>query len=163
MLTRGYPAVTTAQISKRANIGRSTFYLHYAGKEALLKESLKVPSSGLAECVTGKMQPKQLKPLLDHFYEQRNVNRVFFVDPLRSLWVKSLAALIETRLSAIRRGTASRLSLPRSLTALMIAESQIALVTHWLTGRFASKSETIAAALITNTRAIVSEMTHPGS
>jgi AcrR family transcriptional regulator len=33
---RGYDALTIQDIADRANVGRTTFYLHYAGKEELL-------------------------------------------------------------------------------------------------------------------------------
>jgi AcrR family transcriptional regulator len=154
VLTRGYEALTAADISRKANVGRSTFYLHYASKAALLKESMRNPSNQMAACVDGNLTPHQLVPLLDHFREQRTVNRTFFADPIRSLWVKILADLIEPRLAARTGG--SRSDLPRSLVALMIAEMQIALITHWLTYRSALKAELIAATLIANTRAMLS-------
>jgi hypothetical protein len=80
-------------------------------------------------------------------------NRTFFEDPIRSLWVKSLAALIELRLA---KSGAIRSDLPRSLKALMIAEMQIALITHWLTRKSLPKAELIAATLIANTLAMLS-------
>jgi AcrR family transcriptional regulator len=153
VLTRGYEPLTTGDICRKANVGRSTFYLHYPSKAALLAESMRNPSNQMAACIDGNPTPQQLVPLLDHFREQRTVNRTFFADPIRSLWVKSLAALIEPRLPARTGG--SRSDLPRSLTAIMIAEMQIALVTHWLTYKPALKAELIAATLIANTRAML--------
>jgi AcrR family transcriptional regulator len=154
VLTRGYEAVTTGDISGKANVGRSTFYLHYASKAALLAESMRNPSGQMAACVGGNLTPQQLIPLLDHFREQRTVNRTFFEDPIRSLWVKSLAALIEPRLAAKTSGT--RFDLPPSLVALMLAEMQIALVTHWLTSKPALKSELVATVFLANTDAMLS-------
>src|SRR5688572_22610974 len=40
MIDKGYEAITVADIAERANVGRSTFYAHYADKEDLLQESL---------------------------------------------------------------------------------------------------------------------------
>ena len=40
MIDKGYDAITVADIAERANVGRSTFYAHYADKEDLLQESL---------------------------------------------------------------------------------------------------------------------------
>ena len=82
------------------------------------------------------------------------MNRTFFVDPIRSIWIKSLAALIEPRLAARTGG--SRSDLPRSLVALVIAEMQIALVTHWLTGKPSLKAELVATVLLANTDAMLS-------
>jgi AcrR family transcriptional regulator len=156
LLTRGYETVTAAEISRRANVGRSTFYLHYPSKEALLAESMRNPSTPMAACVGGDLTPQQLIPLLEHFREQRAVNRTFFADPIRSLWVKSLAALMEPRLTLAARRGAIRPDVPRSLVALMIAEMQIALITHWLASRTTLKSELVAALLLANTRAMLS-------
>lgn len=38
---RGYEAITVQDIAERANLGRTTFYLHYRDKEELLQASLK--------------------------------------------------------------------------------------------------------------------------
>jgi len=62
VLARGYETLTTGEISRRANVGRSTFYLHYASKEELLKESIKHPSRGMAACVDGDVTAQQLAP-----------------------------------------------------------------------------------------------------
>jgi hypothetical protein len=41
------------------------------------------------------------------------------------------------------------------LIALLVAEMQLALITHWLTGRFALTAEVVAANLIANTHALL--------
>jgi AcrR family transcriptional regulator len=156
VLSRGYEAVTADEISRKANVGRSTFYTHYANKEELLEEGLKNPSSAMAACVDGDVTPLRLMPLLDHFREQRILNRVFFVDPIRSVWVKSLAAVIEPRLPPPARAAGTRSLIPRSLAAIMIAEMQISLITHWLTGKHTLSTESVARILIANTRALLS-------
>ncbi len=48
VLSEGYESVTVERIAERANIGRSTFYMHYKGKEDILKQSITRPSSHLA-------------------------------------------------------------------------------------------------------------------
>jgi AcrR family transcriptional regulator len=155
ILSRGYEAVGVEDIARRANVGRSTFYLHYASKDALLKESLERPSSSLAACVRGDATARMLMPLLEHFREQRSLNRVLFEYPLRSLWVKSLAALIERNLAPTSTAGRRRPLIPRSLLALTVAEMQIGLITHWLNGALSLKSDLIAEALVLNTRAML--------
>jgi AcrR family transcriptional regulator len=156
VLKRGYGGLTTSEISRKANVGRSTFYLHFVSKEELLKESIRRPSSAMAACVHGDVTPQQLTPLLEHFREQFSVNRQFFADPIRSIWVESLAGLIEPRLPRAVRARGMRQLVPRSLLALQVAEMQIALITHWLGGRYSLRSELVAEMLIANTRALVS-------
>ena len=157
VLTRGYLAVTTAGICRRANIGRSTFYLHYAGKQQLLEQSLRHPSAGLAACVDGRLTAPQLLPLLEHFRSQRAINRVFFESPVRQLWVASLASLIEPRLPR-RCQAGSSTCIPRALAATVVAEMQISLVTHWLTGGATVQAEDVAGQLICGTRALLSAL-----
>ncbi len=41
IIERGYEAITVQDITERANLGRTTFYLHYKDKEELLKASVK--------------------------------------------------------------------------------------------------------------------------
>jgi AcrR family transcriptional regulator len=154
ILSRGYEAVGVGDIIRRANVGRSTFYLHYARKDALLTESLKHPCSALAACARGETTARMLMPLLEHFREQRTLNRVFFEHPVRSLWVKSLATLIERNLAPTATA-ARRPPIPRSLLALTVAEMQLALITHWLSGASSVKADLIAEALILNTRAML--------
>jgi AcrR family transcriptional regulator len=155
ILSRGYDAVKVADIIRRANVGRSTFYLHYAGKDALLKDSLARPCSTLAACARDDATARMLMPLLEHFREQRNLNRALFEHPVRSVWVKRLAALIERNLAPISGAGRRRPLIPRSLLALTVAEMQIGLITHWLNAAPSLKSDLIAEALVLNTRAIL--------
>jgi AcrR family transcriptional regulator len=150
VLSRGYEAVTTGEISNAANVGRSTFYSHYKSKMHLLEASLQRPSAGLAACVGAAATPQELLPLLAHFSPQRQLNRLFFETPIRTVWVRTLARMIEPRLPRSARTT-----LPAGLIALLVAESQLALITHWLTGKFALQPEAVATMLITNTHTLL--------
>src|SRR3954471_23814217 len=40
VLERGYDAIAVADVTELANVGRSTFYQHYAGLDDLLTQSL---------------------------------------------------------------------------------------------------------------------------
>jgi AcrR family transcriptional regulator len=154
ILSRGYGRVRIADIAGRANVGRSTFYLHYSNKEALLKESLKQPCSGLAACAGSDATPLIVTALLEHFRNQRRINRVFFEYPIRPVWVTILATSIEPYLARTAKA-GMRMHIPRSLLALIVAEMQIALITHWLTDAISVKPDVIAKALVASTRAML--------
>jgi AcrR family transcriptional regulator len=151
VLSQGYEAVGVEDIARTAKVGRSTFYSHYPGKRALLKDGLQRISSGLAACVKREAIPEALTPLLEHYRSQRRINRALFEYPLRALWVKSLAGLIEKNLARAPRRT----RLPRALLALTLAEMQIGMIVHWLAAPTPVKSEIVAAALVLGTRAML--------
>src|SRR5258706_12188743 len=147
VLSEGYETVTVEGVAARANVGRSTFYLHYTGKEDILKQSLTRPSSFLAVLIGHDMTPDMLVPTLNHFAEQRRTNRVFFTAPIRPLWATCLAEMIEPRLALLARHTRARPLLPLPLIALQLAEAELGLITGWLTGKATAKAEAIAEAL----------------
>jgi AcrR family transcriptional regulator len=49
ILRKGYDAITVQDIIDEAEVGRSTFYMHYAGKEDLLRASFETLRAELAE------------------------------------------------------------------------------------------------------------------
>lgn len=152
VLEKGYESFGVADITEAANVGRSTFYQHYSGKLAMLKESIQTPSRHLAAIVGADPAPESLVPLLLHFWEQRRRNRVFFSEPVRGVWARVTAKLIEPRLEKLTRGARPLLPLP--LAALQIAEAQLGLIVGWLTGRSAVNPRDMAEALIRTTHAL---------
>jgi AcrR family transcriptional regulator len=159
MLTRGYAGLSVEDVAENANVGRSTFYLHFRNKDDILQESLARPSRGLAVIVGHDVAVARVVSLLEHFHSQRRLNRVFFAQPARSLWVKCLAGLIEPRLALLTRTHRSlRPIVALPMLATLIAEAQIALVSHWLQGRNTTKAGAVAEALIASTHALVSAL-----
>jgi AcrR family transcriptional regulator len=155
LLTKGYDAVSVEDVARQANIGRSTFYLHYRGKDDLLRQTMKYPSSFLAVIVGHEVTLQIVVGALEHFFQQKHSNRNFFSPPLRGIWTSVLAELIEARLEKIPKRGAARALLPYPMIAIQIAEAQIGLITHWLLGKSSVKPATLAEALIASTRALV--------
>ena len=158
LLAEGYEAVTVERVVAGANVGRSTFYIHYKSKEDIFRQSMTRPSSALAVIVGHDIAPAMLVPILEHFHDQKKLNRVFFDWPIRPIWVKCLASMIEPRLVAVSRIARARPLLPLALIAQQIAETQIALVANWLLGKTGCKAEAIAEALIAATQAQLSAL-----
>ena len=50
IMKKGYDAITVEDICEEANVGRSTFYLHYASKDALKRSGLEHLRTELVEC-----------------------------------------------------------------------------------------------------------------
>jgi AcrR family transcriptional regulator len=159
MLEEGYEAVTVRHVATRARVSRSTFYLHFSDKRELLRRSLAAPSTQLLRVVCEEIAPRDLAPQLKHFHEQRVRNRMFLLEPIRSLWVTFLADMIEGHLRRKRGpGLATAATLPRRLLALQLAESQLALVARWLTEVPEVGELSVAAALIASTRAQIAAL-----
>jgi AcrR family transcriptional regulator len=149
LLTEGYAAQTVDSVVRRADVGRSTFYMHFRSLEDLLLHSLERPSMPLAALVRGDITAEKLVPQLEHFREQRRLNRVFLNAPVRDIWIKCLARLIERELAPRRLKPA----LPLPMIAAHIAQSQIALVAAWLLSWQQAKVQRVAEALVATTNA----------
>jgi AcrR family transcriptional regulator len=150
-------------VVERANVGRSTLYAHFGGLDGVLKQALTGPSTRLAELADRRVAASDVASLLDHFKDQRKRNGVFFAPPIRGLWVRRVAELIEPRLEALARveGRAAPL-LPYGFIATQVGEQQIALVANWLSMRVTTPSDVIAAAMIAMTRATIDGLSPPG-
>lgn len=75
ILEKGYDAVTIEDITDRADLGRTTFYLHYHDKEELLLESIKAIADDLLE---------QIEPLPPIRLEEPPANdELLLRDPIR--------------------------------------------------------------------------------
>ncbi|HLY56453.1 MAG TPA: TetR/AcrR family transcriptional regulator [Stellaceae bacterium] len=140
LLESGYEGLKVADILERADVGRSTFYQHYRGKEDLLRQSVTHMFAVLAETVTGSGVPPGLVAIVAHMRENRRLARALYRGAVRLLLSRRLAELIEPNLPAA-------LILPRPLAARQIAEAQLGLLEAWLTGTIACRPEEIAAAL----------------
>lgn len=158
LLSEGYNAVTVERVCEQADIGRSTFYLHFTGKEAILRESLAGPSSHLAALVNADVSVENLRAILEHFHQQRKKNWVGFTHPVRDMWARRLAELIEPSLAVRARTSRARPILPLSVVSLQIAEAQLALIATWLSNHPNTSATTIAEALIGTTQAIMAAL-----
>ena len=155
MLSEGYDAVTVERVCTRADIGRSTFYLHFPGKEGILRESLAGPSSHLVALISPEAGAEALRPILEHFHQQRRINAVCFVHPVRALWVKRLGELIEPMLAARAREIRARPILALPMVAQQIAEAQLSLIAAWLAANPSTSPLIVAEALIAATRGLM--------
>ena len=77
MALRGWDEMTIQEICDRANVGRSTFYVHYQSKDDLLSEGLNALRDMIA-AQAADARPSGchfLAGLLDHMAQQRDVFR----------------------------------------------------------------------------------------
>jgi len=157
VLEKGYDAFTVGEVADRANVGRSTLYVHFTGKQDLLNACIGGPSSMMASIVAQNCAAAAIMPLVDHFLEQRARHRVFYF-PMQSVWIRNLAGRIEPTIARLARESAARPLLSPKLVAHLIAEMQIGFIQSCLTAPVVPKSEAIAEALVASTRAMLAAL-----
>lgn len=145
-LKHPYDDIAVGDIIARAGVGRSTFYEHFPGKDAILAASLRGPFRVLADTVRPDDNTPQLRGILEHFWENRAQARGIMTGTMRRRSVAVLVRLIEERLKA----DASRrraLLIPAHLAAVQIAEALFAPLAAWLTAESACTTARLATAL----------------
>jgi AcrR family transcriptional regulator len=80
MAQSGWDSVNVQDICDSANVGRSTFYIHFQSKEQLLSFSLDELRSALSappdiHTTTKKQSLRFVRGLLEHIHEQRELSR----------------------------------------------------------------------------------------
>jgi len=141
---RGRPRnIRVADIVAEAGVGRSTFYDHYAGADAVHLEALARPLAILADAAAGDGEPGRLAGLLGHFWDNRARARATLAPPMGAKAARLLADLVEARLA--ERGAET--AIPRRLAAVQLADSAMAPVRAWLMAEAPCTAETLAESL----------------
>ena len=153
LFERGYEALSVGDIVAKANVGRSTFYEHFAGKDELLRFSLRQPFSMLAAIVGANEVRGETLRVLQHFHARRKRGSVLFAWPMRPHLGRALSDLIEERLVSLYPTTEGTVG--RRAGAHQIAEAQLALVDQWISGRITCGVDALAEALHATTNAVV--------
>lgn len=136
LMEKGYDALSVKDVIERANVGRSTFYSHYADKEQLfvgqLDRLMDVLSHHLPESHAEKNPFFPSLGLLQHIKEQQKLYRILTwgsgADVLTRHLQKSMTGKIEQRLSA----EAGKYNAPIPVIANFLAGSFLSLVKWWL-------------------------------
>jgi AcrR family transcriptional regulator len=137
-LTEGFEKVTPGRVAEAAEVGRSTFYEHFSGREELLEKRLLRVLQPLGQAVRSEAVPEGLEPILDHFWTNRLIVRSLLAGRPREVTMRALTALIEEQFP--RRRTTS--AVPTRLIAAQIA------------GRHRCSTSNLARALAASARAI---------
>jgi AcrR family transcriptional regulator len=150
MIEKGYEGATIAEIAERANVGRSTFYAHYADKEDLLRESLQGLRTHL---VQQSQHPQRLGvhpvlqftlPMFEHLREREALVRALIGQRSAALDLvhATLAELVTDLLAQHAPGAQT----PHVLTAEHIVGSFLAVSRWWLNNPAALSAAEVDAA-----------------
>lgn len=141
ILRKGYEAITIQEIIDEADVGRATFYAHYAGKQDLLRsgfEALRAELVAARHNASAKRDLRQDEPLafslamFEHAYEYKDVYRalvgrrggIIAINEIRRV----LSELVREELPAVQDdGSASR-----ELTLQFVVGAFLTVLTWWL-------------------------------
>jgi AcrR family transcriptional regulator len=154
-LQRRYHEIRIDDILKASGVSRSTFYEHFAGKDALLVASMDGPTSLLADMPIGKSSVQQTTVLLAHFWDNRALARSLFQGAALRVICNALVCQVEARL---KRSGGARLRLPHRLAAHALADGMFSPIVAWLSGEASCSPADLAAALTRSSEAMLVSM-----
>jgi AcrR family transcriptional regulator len=110
---KGYDAVTIQDLLNRADVGRSTFYAHYRGKDDLLLRSFERMLDGLDDAMEQQGEANRrlapVRELFRHVAASRTFHRALararMLDRVYQAGTNRLGATITRRLAALPRRT----------------------------------------------------------
>ncbi len=150
---RGFDAISIADIAERANVGRSTFYLHFTGKDHIISISISPLFRALADAVVTAEPSAELTHVIAHFWQNRKSAKTTFSGSTLEAKRRVLTRMIEERLGPLVP-VGSKPVLPLGLAAHQIASAQLNLIVEWLAGRHSASAEAVAAAVHASSRAL---------
>jgi len=154
MVEKGYEAISVADVAERANVGRSTFYAHYADKEDLLQESLQglrhhlTTAAPIRKDTEGPVHPALAfsLPMLLHVQEVRELFCALAGKqqgaPVHAQLHVMLADLVREALEA-DNGATTR---PTVLVAEAIVGAFLSVATWWMNGHDELSAEEVDGA-----------------
>lgn len=145
LMERGYDAISIKDVIERANVGRSTFYSHYADKDELFVGQLDRLMELLGQHIPQEhTEGNPFFPslgLFQHIKERQKLYRILAwgsgVDVLTQHLQKSMTEKIEQRL--LRPGQVYEI--PTPIIANFLAGSFLSLVKWWLDNKLAYSPE----------------------
>jgi AcrR family transcriptional regulator len=136
-LGRRYDAIRIADLIAAAGVGRSTFYEHFPGKDAVLVAAVEPILHTLASAALGRATKVQVRAMLDHVWAQRGLARMLFEGRTGDRLQRRLATLIAARLAATA-----------TMPAVAAAAAQLAMLRAWIRGEVASPAAELATLMI---------------
>ncbi len=140
---RRYEEIGVSEIAERADVGRSTFYQHFRGKEELLLHSMEpllAMLAGAGDADAGE----RTRFLVAHFWGSRRLGRTLLAQPVLPAIRRGLATAIEARLRGSPGGEPDEMLRARSIQR---AAAQLALLEAWTKGELTASQEQIGERL----------------
>ncbi len=151
MTEHHYSEVTVAQIIKRADIGRSTFYAHFETKDELLNQMCVEMFTHIFEgvdehCIThATLETKDLTGMLAHLLYHLRDTHHGICGKLLSEGEPHFTAYFKTRLADLfAREMPKRSDLPANLATELLVAAFCQEITWWVKNSYAHEPEQVA-------------------
>ncbi|MEO6708691.1 MAG: TetR/AcrR family transcriptional regulator [Planctomycetota bacterium] len=148
---RRYEDFAVGDIIDQAEVGRSTFYDHYRGKDDMLVETMGHMLDVMAGVASEHGDVERLEAVLRHFHDNRKFAKDFFGKspglPVMARITRELARRIESELEQRRSRGGAEPSVPAAWIAQQLAEAQFAWIRAWLADDAACTPAELAKAM----------------
>jgi len=143
-----YDTIRTADLIALAGVGRSTFYEHFRGKDAVLLAAMAPILQPLASAALGRASKVQVRAMLEHVWQQRGFARIILGGAAGIKLQRRLAEMIEARLVAKPDAA------PPAMIAMAAAAAQLTMLRMWVAGEAACPPADLAAQMLACARLV---------
>lgn len=154
VFSKRYSDIRMTEVAERANVGRSTVYLHYEDKDAILLDNMAPLLQTLASTISKTEVCNKIDDTVRHFWEHRDRGRIIFFGVTGRKLEVALAAMILEMISTTHG--LNNLNPSSVFLANQIAASIFSILRTWLKGDASASTSEIAMRLGCSARALAS-------
>jgi AcrR family transcriptional regulator len=125
---RSYDRIRVSDITRKARVGRATFYAHFASKDALLQAELERVVMPMLTELAGEPCLVDCTRLFAHLQHARAVYRSLTSGPTRVVTEGIIQEVIELRIAAILAGRGTSATQAPEFAARFVASTLLALI-----------------------------------
>lgn len=146
VLGRRYETLSVGEVSRRAGVGRSTFYEHFRDKDDVLRQAIGPILAPLADAAVGAGDARRVQAALEHIADQRVRARAILDGPARAQVERALADLVCARLADVAPSVDAPM---QKLESVRLAGAHVAVIRAWLMDGSAGCSAAAVALMLT--------------
>lgn len=139
---KGYDAVTIQDITERADLGRTTFYLHYQNKDELFldhhegfAEMMQINTISREQLMSDDPQAEYVN-FLQELYENQDLYRTIIEAKDADYIMRGVAEQLQGNLeNSLRKIFTTQPKIPLDIVARYTVSAQLSLIEWWMTQR----------------------------